>query len=512
MLKRLLLAAVALAVLVGAGLYFWAHAIFASDAVRMALERQMSRTLGQPVHIGRSGATIVPRVTLTLGDVTIGEPARVTAASVHVGADLGALFSRRIEHGVVRLTGARIEMPLALPAPPASPAPDAAASGSIDIASIDAIVLSDVTIVSGGRTLHGDVDVAPDGDGFIVRRLALQAEGTSIDVTGRIATVAGPTGELTVAANDLNVGDLVAFLSDFSSGTGFSGRSQTAAAPPPSAAAPMRLAVTLSASRARIGTLALDQVTGRALITPAGVAVEPVRFGVFGGTYDGTLNLSLADTPDFRLHAALADVDLASAMTFAGAAGAVTGTLDGRLDAEGTGLTAGDVIRTLRGTARVDVTDGTVKNLGLVRTLVLAGSMRADSQREAAQVRADEPFSRLGATFTIGGGRATTDDLGFESPDLVMSGNGGFGLDGRGIDIAARVQLSKALSAQAGHDLIRYTQKDGLVTLPVTITGEAGALHVGIDAAGVARRAIVNRAGEEAKKAISKGLGGLLGR
>ena len=82
-------------------------------------------------------------------------------------------------------------------------------------------------------------------------------------------------------------------------------------------------------------------------------------------------------------------------------------------------------------------------------------------------------------------------------------------LDGSAIDLPGKVQLSYDLSKQAGRDLVRYTQDQGRVTLPATITGSAAAPQVRVDVANVAQRAITNRATEEAQKALKKGLGGL---
>jgi hypothetical protein len=56
--------------------------------------------------------------------------------------------------------------------------------------------------------------------------------------------------------------------------------------------------------------------------------------------------------------------------------------------------------------------------------------------------------------------------------------------------------------------LVRYTQEQGRVTLPATIGGSAENLRVRIDAADLAKRALVNRAGEE----VTKGLGKLFRR
>jgi hypothetical protein len=154
-----------------------------------------------------------------------------------------------------------------------------------------------------------------------------------------------------------------------------------------------------------------------------------------------------------------------------------------------------------------------VKNLGLVRSVVLVTAGRADVPRSSAMNAAaeekDEPFSKLAATLAVGDGAARTDDLRFESKDLLLSAGGTVRLDGSAINLAGDVQLSDELSKQAGRDLVRYTQEQGRVTLPATITGSAAAPQVRIDVASMAKRALTNRANEEVQKALKGGLGGL---
>jgi hypothetical protein len=139
--------------------------------------------------------------------------------------------------------------------------------------------------------------------------------------------------------------------------------------------------------------------------------------------------------------------------------------------------------------------------------VVVATSGRAD--RPGTGGTRDEPFTKLGATFAIANGSASTQDLRFESKDLLLAAAGTMRLDGSAIDLPGQVQLSDDLSKQAGRDLVRYTQEGGRVTLPATITGSASAPQVRIDVASMAKRALTNRAGEEAQKLLKKGLGGL---
>jgi uncharacterized protein involved in outer membrane biogenesis len=266
----------------------------------------------------------------------------------------------------------------------------------------------------------------------------------------------------------------------------------------------MNLAVALKADRATFGTLTIQGVSGKARLTPNALTLDPVNFGLFSGKYEGRLALSLAATPEFQLNATVSGIDVAAVTAFAGSPNTITGRLSGQVDMNGRGLAAPAVMKSSRGKLRVDITEGTIKNLGLVQTVVVATSGRADAKSPSGS--RDEPFSRLGATLTVAGGSATTQDLRLESQDLLLSAAGAVRLDGSAINLRGQVQLSDELTQQAGRDLVRYTQQDGRVTLPAIITGSVSHPQVSIDVADVAKRAVTNRALEEAKKAFKKGL------
>jgi uncharacterized protein involved in outer membrane biogenesis len=506
-MKKLLIGVLLLVIGLTAGLYFWAHAIFASDSVRAAVESQLTSALGQPVRIGRMGATVLPRVTMTLNDVRIGEPPRITAARLDVGMALRALLSRRIEQGSVTLVGARVELPLpSLTASDSAAKPETANGAPVEIVSVDEISLDDVEVVSGGRTLRGTIQMAVSGRRLEIRRADFVADGTPISVTGRIDDPAGPTGELAIRGASLDILRLVAFASDFSAG-GVQAQSGSSA-PVALDAVPMNLTLTLETERAILGTIVLDALAGSARVTDEAVTLDPIGFGAFGGKAKGALALTLADTPVFTLNAALSGIDLAALTTFAGHPDLITGRFAGRIDVSGRGTTPDLVTRFTTGTVRIDATDGSVKGLGLVREVVLAGSMRADSQAQATSASSTEPFSRMGATLSLAGGTASTKDLRFESANLLLDAGGTFRLDGSNVNLTGQVQLSDALTAQAGRDLVRYTSSGGRVTLPVSIGGSADKLQVRIETGAVLKRAITNRAQEEIKKA----LGGLFGK
>lgn len=258
-----------------------------------------------------------------------------------------------------------------------------------------------------------------------------------------------------------------------------------------------------------MGALAIGDLNARARLTDGALSLEPLAFDVFAGRYDGGLRVGLGGaTPTFHWNAKVSGIDVAAATAFAGRPDTLTGRLSGQVDLQGRGIDPGTAMRSARGTARLQVTDGVIRNLGLVRRVILATSMRADAAQQSAG-SSDERFSRLGATLAVADGVARTGDLAMESENLRLTAAGSMRLDGSAVDLRGRVQLSDALSKQAGRDLVRYTQEEGRVTLPAHISGPADNLSVEIDMADVAQRALRNKATEEAEKAIKKGLGDL---
>lgn len=511
-MKKILIAVVCVLVLAGGALALWAKSVLTGDNVRLAIAAQMSDALGQPVTIGGIGASIYPRVMVDLTDVAIGQPARIQLRTLHLGTDLRALVSRRIEHADVRVGGARLELPLPSLAVGGSGKPGGEAP--VEIVSIDEIVLDDVEVVSGGRTLRGDIELVPQNGGVVLRRVALEADDTSITATGTVASLAPVRARVEAKADNLNIDRLLAFLTEFAA---------SSQAPGPAGAAPGASSVgaiefVLSADRAVTGGLTLSQLSTTAQVTPAGVTLAPMTFDLFGGRYDGTMSVTSEAEPRFTWKAKVARMHMGEVMRFAGSPDTITGSLAGTVALEGAGLDMERALRTARGTARIDVTDGTVAGLSLVRTAVTSLSGRGGMAASAAagmqapqRGGGSERFSRLGATLALGGGVMRTGDLAMTAPDVDLTGTATLNIAAMTVDMRGRLRLSEGLSKEAGTDLYRYTQEGGRVTLPVTVTGPLGSLSARVDVGAAATRAIRNKASEEINRAIKRNLPGLGG-
>ena len=205
-------------------------------------------------------------------------------------------------------------------------------------------------------------------------------------------------------------------------------------------------------------------------------------------------------------------VDVAAVTAFAGNPGVVTGRLAATIDLVGTGIDAATALRTARGRALVSITNGVVQNLALVKSAVAATSLNPQAVIASSQGNRDEPFSEMGATLAIAGGTASTQDLHFVSKDIRLDAGGGLRLDGTAVTLQGALQMSEALSKQANGQIARVTQQDGRITLPATVRGAAGKYSIEIDTASMAKRALTNEVKTQSQKAVTRGIGRLLGR
>jgi uncharacterized protein involved in outer membrane biogenesis len=278
----------------------------------------------------------------------------------------------------------------------------------------------------------------------------------------------------------------------------------------------MNLRVTISAGHATISGLTLDSVSAQAIAADEFVSLSPLAFNVFGGRYEGSLSATLRTaSPTFRWIANLSTIDVAKAVAYAGSPDTATGTMTAKIDLTGSGIDAAAAMKTARGIVRLDVTDGIVRNLGLVRSVGAATSLSLEGLQRAALAAAsdtDEPFQRLGGTITVGNGLASTQDLRFEAVDLTMTAQGAAQLDGNAIDLKAQLQLSEELSTVVRSKMLRLSRQDNRVTLPETISGTFASPSVKIDTGTITRRAITNTATEAAPNLIKRGIGGLMRR
>ena len=483
MRRRLAAVLIVLVVLLG-GTYVFVRATLASDFVRSTLEQQLAARLGQPVRVGSAGASLVPRITIDLNDVSIGSPPPMHLETIHIGVGLRGLLSRTITDADIVVTGGRIRLPLAFPLLPPSPAAEPAdAAGGITVESVRVIAVRDFVLEGGGgRTIRLDLHASLDGDQLHVSELTARAERTELRAAGTVNSLARLEGQFEASAGSLDLDEIVALGSAFTSPT-------EGAEPASGSTVPLHFAVKLTAAAGEFAGYGFNELTTTVDIAPGRIALSPLGLRLFGGSFQGSVHVdSRSGGPRLRIDGQLAGLNAAELLKASDSPGGITGTLHGGVSLTGAGTDAGSLVRTSRGTITAAITDGTMPHLEMVRAIVLAFGKPSGAPPEGS----GSAFSRLGGTFRLERGTLTSNDLSMTSRDFDLTGGGSLTIETGAVAAQTDVVLSNELTAQAGTDLRRHAQQDGRVIVPARISGTLQAPAITLDVVAATRRAITN--------------------
>ena len=478
MIRRLILfvlAAIVVIFLVAAGALY---VFLSNDGIRTALEHQASAWLGQPVHIARVGARFWPRPGVTLEQVTVGEPARLTLAEVGVSTELTALLRRRIADGAVRIRNTRLELPLPFEIPTSSGGSREASAFAIE--SINSIGLDNVRIVSRGRELVLSGDSSFDGTRLTIRNATVESGKTSIRAEGVVTLEPRVDAQLKAAANRLDVDELMALADAFGPAPAAPGTRATAA--PPS-----RIAARISAERATAGGVDVRQFASDVEVDGDAVTMSPLTFQLFGGRYQGSLSARLGNAVTATLRSRLTDLDVAQLAEFGNVKDTMTGTLSGAGTFTGSGRDFAAVLAGARGNGTARIANGTIRRLGLVRTIVVFFGKPASDAPGAS-----DAFDSIDLQFALQNQLFRADALSLHSRDVDLVGSGTLATATKALAGKFDISLSEALSKQAGNDLQRFTREGNRVVLPANLAGTLESPRVTIDAAAAVKRGLRN--------------------
>jgi len=513
MLKKILLALAALLVLVLLGGYLMLRSAVSDENVRPRLAAILSEALGQPVDIASAHLVFSPKIGIELTGVSIGDPARISVDSLRLATGLRPLLSKRIEGAEIVVDGGQVGLPLpplgsqgAGDAPPAPSAPADSSGAGLTIVSVDTIALHNFRVTSGDRTLVVDLDTSLADDRLDVKKLVARAGDVTIEGTGAVTHLADPEASFDLTAHPLDLDALMAFLSAFApapeDGAPAAPAASSQAASAEAAASVPRITVRLTAPAGRVAGVDFTNLSATAKVANGIVTLDPLSFGVFQGAYKGRLTVDgTGPAPSFAWAAAIDGVDVASLLAFAGSAGAMTGTLSGTIDLEGSGTDAAEAIKALKGSGQIHVTDGTLPHLDLVGHVV-----RALGRPGEAPKGSGEAFTTLGGSFTLANGAMASPDVTFDSRDLDLKGKANVSLTQGTMDVRANLLLSEELTKRMGTDGQRLLARNGQMTMPAVVQGPFDAPKVTIDVGSVVK----NAAAQELKKQLEKGIGNLL--
>jgi len=479
MVRRLLLLALGIPLLAAGALAVAFYLLMSGDAVRLALERQATSWLGQPVRIGAATARIFPRPGVTLHDVRAGEPVRLALSDLDISTGLKPLWSRRIVDAQIAVSNSRIDLPLpfTLPEAPGTATP----AGGVQVESIRSIALRNVTSASRGREIAMSADASLSNGSLTVQRFTAKSGTTTLQADGTVRLSPRLDAELRVSAAHVDVDDLIALADAFAPRT-------PRRAPTTGPLLPGRLVARVSAQTARASGVDVRQFATTLVAQGNRITLSPVSFELFGGTYRGVLDVdSEVGALRATVRTQINDIDVAQLAAFGGAADTITGRLSGTGTFNGRGATIADAVAAAAGEGRVTIANGSLKRLGLVRTVVLFFGRRAPDAGAST-----DTFDRIDANFAIVHQVVAASALSLHSTDLDLAGQGTLTIPTKAMDGRAELSLSEALSAQAGTDLARYTREGNRVVLPAVIGGTLTAPRVTIDAGAAIQRGLRN--------------------
>jgi uncharacterized protein involved in outer membrane biogenesis len=477
MMRRVIVGVLVLSLLVAgatAGLAYW---LVAGDGTRIALERQATAWLGQPVHIGTARARLAPRLGIHHSDVTIGTPASLTLGDVDLSTGLMALLSRRIEHAAVRVSNSRVQMPLQFDMPDSAGAAAPATAAPLSVVSIRAIELRNIVIASRGREIFLSANSSLAGSTLTMSDITASSRGTTISAHGVAQLAPAVDAQIDATAKHLDLDDLMALANAFGGGGDASGGAGSAG----------RIVARVSADSATAGGLTVPMFSTTARVQGGRASLSPIRFLLFGGRYEGDLDMNLREGTSVTLSSRIRDLDVAQLAAFGGVPDTITGKLSGTGTFSGQGKDLAAALASTRGNGTAAIVNGSIRRLNLVRTVILFFGRPAPNTDPAT-----DAFDRIDARFSLANRVLTADALSLQSRDADIVAQGTLSLAGKELSGHADVSLSEALSAQAGTDLARYTRDGDRIVLPATIGGSLGSPRLSIDAAAAVKRGLRN--------------------
>jgi len=487
--RRLLLVLFVLFLVLAGGVYW----LLSSDGLRRSLESQASAWLDETVVIDRASARFLPRLGIHLQNVRIGSPAQVTLALVDVSTDLRALFSRRIEQADIVIADSRIALPLAFVVPTDGFAEDApGGSRAPTVRSIRSISLRDVLLVSRGRELAVSAESSLEGTHLNVKHFTARSGDTSVDAFGSVELSPRIDARLEANASQLDLDDLLAVVEAFSPSKQASSQG--------GGGLPARISAKVTARRSTAAGIELGNFSATVVAQNDRITLSPIAFQLFGGRYDGTLEVEAGDTLAIMLTGGVRDLDVAQLAAFGRIENLITGRLTGSGRFNGRGRDMSAVLASARGTGSAVVTDGTIRGLDLVRTVVqFFGSSVTESDGSSGN-----RFQRISSVFSVANQIVTSNSLTMNSADVDVVARGTLTIPTKALDVGADLVLSESLSKQAGTDLYRYTREGNRIVLPALVGGTVSQPQVRIDAAAAIRRGIRNEVEQQLKGLLDR--------
>lgn len=226
----------------------------------------------------------------------------------------------------------------------------------------------------------------------------------------------------------------------------------------------------LSVGKLKQGELQLANLRADLDAGAGRLQLAPLNVDLFGGHLEAKLAATASAQPTFQVDNKLSNVDVGQLLKTVARYDQLEGrgNVDATLQAQGGSVD--QLIRSLNGKARLQLTDGALRGINIGAKLREAKSMMAQfsgQKVEKASSSEKTDFSELTATLLAQNGVLRNDDLSAKSPLLRLAGQGTVDLPGKQIDYLLKASVVGTSVGQGGRELADLKG----VTLPVRIKG-----------------------------------------
>ena len=385
-------------------------------------------------------------------------------------------------------------------------------------------------IVGGKGGLSGvDIEVQLDRGDVVIKKISGKVAGGMISASGTIKNVAAViSGEGVLETEnvftqfnlqDFNIPELIAMfgkedIAGMLEGKAIAGK------------------VTLKTERFSLGQK--ERLSGLSILLSQGMTdVVPIQGGlkdieleaVFehdnlvvdkltgsaaGGTFSiqGSIkDIFSSQLSDFDIVCSGINLDRLAPQTSPGAP-RFQGVADLKANAAGEGLTQDKLIQSLSGTGSLKINEPVLKNMNILRAAFekmdmipgLVARLRQNLPENYTEVlrQNDTNFKPMDIAYTVSEGKLFFEDASLESDGFIVKAQGEIGLSG---DIRADSHLFIASDLSQGFvDVVKelrfLANEEGMINMPLAITGKIGDVSVDIDRDYVLRKLIVSKGTE----------------
>jgi uncharacterized protein involved in outer membrane biogenesis len=237
--------------------------------------------------------------------------------------------------------------------------------------------------------------------------------------------------------------------------------------------------------KVKLSTLAVKSVVAPFRFSRGVLTLDPLVFEAYDGKVRGSVTLDLNRSPSaYTVETEVQGLDVNKALSAnTSAKDFLLGTAQLSAQVQGAGFEAGALKRNLSGQADFLIRDGAVRNLPLLATINRALKITGGDSK-------DTKFEKLRGHLDIGSGVARATQLVLKAGEMRVVAQGDLRFD-LTVDLKGLATFSEAKSKElfaAAGELRRFKNDQGLLELPLTVTGPIASPKVSVDLAGTLKK------------------------